>query len=406
MSGTAPSAPLRILFLSREYPPETGGGGIGSYVETMAQTLADRGHEVHVLSCVERQKSSDILVRGVHLHRRGVRRLLPKARSRFPALVSRIEGAFSCYLESRLLPPADIVEAPDWRAEGLAFALLRSRPLVLHLHTPLLLLDRHNPNSRLTRDQRLAARLERVAVRRADLVTSPSLLLLRDLTSEGWLDGVQTRIVRLPIDLRDWESLPLPDCCPPRLLAVGRLEARKAPEIVVQAAALLSAELPELEVVFIGGSEPRNSRSYRDWLVGLAGELQVRCRFVGYVPRAELPAWYGSARAVVVASRYDNFPVAGLEGMAAARPVVCTNATGTAEMLGGTDAGAVVDPNDPNALARALRPYLRDAAAAADAGRAGRMIVKRLCSPERIAQEREDCYREAMSCWRLGRSNR
>ena len=46
---------LRILFLSREYPPWTGGGGIGSYVETMAHALARRGNEVHVLSCSEGQ---------------------------------------------------------------------------------------------------------------------------------------------------------------------------------------------------------------------------------------------------------------------------------------------------------------------------------------------------------------
>jgi Starch synthase catalytic domain len=43
---------LRVLFVSREYPPETGGGGIGSYVEAMARALVVRGHEVHVLSCV------------------------------------------------------------------------------------------------------------------------------------------------------------------------------------------------------------------------------------------------------------------------------------------------------------------------------------------------------------------
>ena len=59
----ATSRRLRILFLSREYPPETGGGGIGSYVHTMAHALAGRGHDVHVLSCVDGQVGEDSLDR-------------------------------------------------------------------------------------------------------------------------------------------------------------------------------------------------------------------------------------------------------------------------------------------------------------------------------------------------------
>ena len=391
---------MRIVLLSREFPPETGGGGIGSYVETMARALAARGHEVHVLSCVEGQAREDRELDGVHLHRRPARRLLPKLRRRLPALASRLEGAVSCYIESRRLPPADVVEAPDWRCDGLVFALRRSRPLVVHLHTPLLLVGRHNPDSfRWSRDGRLAARLERLAVRRADLVTSPSRLLARDLAAEGWLRGRETRIVRYPVDLETWASLPSPDSSPPRLLVVGRLEARKAPEVVVRAASLLTADVADLEVVFIGTSALRNGASYRDWLAGLAGDLGVLCRFVDYVPRDELPAWYGSARAVVLASRYDNFPFVALEAMASARPVVCTRATGTAELIEGTDAGAVVEVDDAEGMAEALRPYVVDSEAAVRAGRSGRRLVERLCSPERIAEEREACYREAITHW-------
>jgi glycogen synthase len=366
----------------------------------VARALAALGHEVHVLSCVEGQAREDRELDGVHLHRRGVRRVLPKVRRRLPSLASRLEGAVSCYLESRRLPSVDVVEAPDWRGEGLVFALLRSRALVVHLHTPLLLVGRHNPDSfRWSRDGRMAARLERLAVRRADLVTSPSNLLARDLAAEGWLRGRTTRIVRYPVDLETWASLPTPDSSSPRLLVVGRLEARKAPEVVVRAASLLSADVRDLEVVFIGSSALRNGASYRDWLAGLAGGLGVRCRFVDYVPRDELPAWYGSARAVVVASRYDNFPFAALEAMASARPVVCTRATGTAELIEGTDAGAVVAVDDPGALAAALRPYLDDPTMAAEAGRAARHVVERLCSPDGIAEEREACYRDAIARW-------
>ena len=41
---------MKICLVSQEYPPETGGGGIGTQTYLKAQGLAARGHEVHVIS--------------------------------------------------------------------------------------------------------------------------------------------------------------------------------------------------------------------------------------------------------------------------------------------------------------------------------------------------------------------
>jgi glycogen(starch) synthase len=398
--------PLRILFVSREYPPETGGGGIGSYVEAMAHVLAARGHEIHVLSCVHGQADDDRMHGAVHLHRRGSSRFLPKVRKRLPSTALRIEGALSSYLASRQLDVEfDVVEAPDWMAEGLVFALRRSSPLVVHLHTPLILVGRHNPRSfQWSRDGRLAASLERLPVRRSDLVTSPSNLLARDLAAEGWLDGREPRIVRYPIDAAMWGSLPAPSSAPPRVLVVGRLEARKGPEVVVRAAALLSSAVPDLEVVFVGRSGLRDGGEYKKWLVELARTLAAPCRFVEQVPRSELRSWYASARVVAMASRHDNFPYAALEAMAAARPIVLTQGIGVAELLE-DDAGSVVGVDDADALAAALRPFLLDAGLAGEAGAAAHALVSRHCSPEKIAAEREACYLQAIRRWKRRRKS-
>lgn len=393
--------PLRILFVSREYPPETGGGGIGSYVETMAQALAELGNEVHVLSCSEEQASEDRVVGAVHLHRRGVPRILPKVRRRLPSTARRLEGAVARYREYRRLGvDFDVVEAPDWLAEGLMFSLLGSRPLVVHLHTPFLLVGRHNPSSfRWTRDGHIADWIERLAVRRADLVTSPSRLLADDLAREGWIGNHEPWIIRYPLNPEPWADLPPAEDAPARVLAVGRLEGRKAPEVLVRAAAILAPELPDFEAIFVGRSSLHNGGSYKDWLVELARRLSAPCRFIEEVRRDELTAWYGSSRVVALPSRYDNFPYVGLEAMAAARPLVCTNRTGTAEFLTESAAGTVVPADDAEALASALRPFLHDPAVAGRGGREALALVGRECSPERIAEQREACYREAMCRW-------
>lgn len=92
---------------------------------------------------------------------------------------------------------------------------------------------------------------------------------------------------------------------------------------------------------------------YKSWLMRLARELNAPCRFIDGVPRHEVGAWYGSSRVVALCSRDDNFPFVGLEAMSAGRPVVCTTATGTAEIVEGTGAGAVVPVDDADSLAAA-----------------------------------------------------
>jgi glycogen synthase len=392
---------LRILFVSREYPPETGGGGIGSYVQTAARTLVRRGHEVHVLSCVDGQPADDREDLGVHVHRRGARRVLPKIRRRLPWTALRLEGALARYREAgRLGVEFDVIEAPDWFGEGVAFSLLKPRPLVAHLHTPFGVVGRNNPgSSRSTRDGHLADWIEGLAVRQADVLTSPSRLLARELACDGWLGNHEPRIVRYPIDVGPWTGLRGPEESPPRVLAVGRLEGRKAPEVLVAAAAMLANDVAGFEVVFVGSSSLRDGASYREWLTEQARRLGARCRFIDEIAREELPRWYEASRVVAVASRYDNFPYAALEAMASGRPLVCTDRTGTAEIVAGTDAGTVVAVDDPAALADALRPFLLDPSAAGHAGREARLVVERECSPDGTAAQRETCYREAMRVW-------
>src|SRR4051794_9383844 len=41
---------LHICFISQEYPPDTGWGGIGSYTYEMAHALTQMGHRVTVIA--------------------------------------------------------------------------------------------------------------------------------------------------------------------------------------------------------------------------------------------------------------------------------------------------------------------------------------------------------------------
>lgn len=309
----------------------------------------------------------------------------------------RTRVSLSCWREFRRLNlKADVVDAPEWMAEGLLLSAVSSAASVVTLHGPLLALIR--ARGRQPRwPERISIHMERAAVRRADLVTAPSRLVVEDLIQQRWFRADDVRIVRHPVDPAQWARCRPVTETDPVVLVVGRLEAVKNPEVVVRAAACLAPSVPGVQVAFIGRSSGRRDGvRYEDWVRSLAHELRVRSRFAGEVDHEILHQWYGKARVVVVPSRFDNFPTVALEAMAAGRPVVCSDRTGVADLIGPTEAGAVFSSEDPRELADTLLPYLRDVRLAARAGKAGRRLVEDQCSPEQVAKAREQCYAEAI----------
>ena len=124
------------------------------------------------------------------------------------------------------------------------------------------------------------------------------------------------------------------------MLAVGDVSEAKGADLLVDAAALLGATVGDVELVFVGSSVtlPDGSSSV-EAIAARAERAGVRCRFTGHIARKELLGWYARARVVAVASRFDSFSQAGLEAMAAGRPVVCSTRAGLAEIAEPGDDG-------------------------------------------------------------------
>jgi alpha-1,3-rhamnosyl/mannosyltransferase len=81
-------------------------------------------------------------------------------------------------------------------------------------------------------------------------------------------------------------------------------------------------------------------------------------RFLGHVPDAHLPGLYAGARAFVLPSLYEGFGLTALEAMAAGVPVVAAARGGLVEVVG--EAGVLVDPTDPLAIADAVVKVVGD----------------------------------------------
>ncbi|HEY6042424.1 MAG TPA: glycosyltransferase family 1 protein [Anaerolineae bacterium] len=153
------------------------------------------------------------------------------------------------------------------------------------------------------------------------------------------------------------------------LLAVGTVQPRKNYERLIEAFGALNAGL---ELVIAGRRGWMAQRTY-DRVRELG--LRERVKFLDYVPRGDLPALYGNARAFVFPSLYEGFGFPVLEAMASGAPVACSNSSSLPEV--GGEAAIYFDPLDVGSMKQALERLINDSTLRQDLAARGRENVKR-----------------------------
>lgn len=386
---------MRVAFVTLQYPPH-GVGGIGSYVQAVATALAAAGHDVTVVCAARDQERSTTVEAGVLVERSDVlgpawlrdRVVLPRQTARM-RLLHALSGAWALRRTGRRF---DVVEAPEWKAQGLLLRALRRGRVVVHVHLPLELEQAWNRSSP-SRGQRASHRLEHAAARLAHARTATSRQTVRRPDGTTWFPPEAFTVVRPPLALEQWLACPDVAATGPTVLCVGRLEPRKAPELLVAALGRLVPEVAGLRLVFVGGIKTADGRPYDEIVAALAEQHGVDCVVVP--PTAdptEMRAHYGAARVVAVPSRFETLSMVALEALACGRPAVMTDAVGAAEWVGPLLPELVVPSGDEGALADALRPHLLAASHAGTVGERGRQLVSELCAPAGVVGDRVAVY--------------
>jgi glycosyltransferase involved in cell wall biosynthesis len=147
------------------------------------------------------------------------------------------------------------------------------------------------------------------------------------------------------------------------VLALGRLHPNKGFDVLVRA---LPA-LPGVHAV-IAGEGPE-----RAGLLALAGREGVadRLHLLGW--RGDTAALLSLSDLLVCPSRREPLGNVVIEAWSARRPVVAAAADGPRELITFGSDGLLVPPEDPKALARAIRSVLDDPACASALAEAGRL---------------------------------
>ncbi len=347
---------MRVLLVSQEFPPETGWGGIGTYVGIIAPALARAGAEVHVLSVVRGQERCDSEVEGVHVHRTPLRRPPAVGRAlRLPLTWSRLSLAGAVAVEYRRLGiDFDVCESPEWGAEGLVLSFKSGLPLVTRLHSGASQIFPYL--GEVDRDRRLAIRCEEALIKRADLVTGTSAQTSTVPPALGVPPG---RVRQITYPVRPVETTPLPTG-PPRVLFAGRFEARKGADVLLRAVPRLLESVPDARITLLGTDTgvpgPRAYSSYSAGLRRLVDELGIghAAEIVDEWGRDAVARELARAAVVVVPSRWESFGYVAAEAAAAGRPVVASRIPALEPVIVDGVTGRLVPPGDAAALAGAL----------------------------------------------------
>jgi glycogen synthase len=413
---------MRIAFVSREsFPLHLEGevGGIGRYTEMTARGMADQGAEVVVLAQnitnTLMEKDIDGL-RVVYLPKwddpwpwswrvRAMESALIKSRlgAALWADVSdkqrraRVVSRYLAGLDRQGASP-DIVEFPECAAEAFYYTRRTGRaPCVTRLHGPTQMLCELN-GVPLNPSLRMLIWAERQAVAHADHVTAPSCFAAR-LALEHWeMEGRTPWVLPNMLDtgLFSAPASKADNAQPPVIIYSGRLERRKGLMALPEVLARLLEWGLDFRCRLAGRDTPTapGGGSMLEWLLAnCTSEVRNRLIFLGQLDTPRLIQELHGADVGLYLSSYETFGYTCLEAQSCGLPVVATRLGGTGEVTREGETGFLVDPEDSQAVAGALRTLLTDPARRASMGLAAREHAQREYSLAAISARTLELYR-------------
>jgi len=363
---------MRVLFWTELFWPRIGGAEIFS--SKLVCSLRDRGHELIV---VTRRDSDDLPAQdeyeGIPVYR-------------FPFVTALIDRN----LDQVMMLRQQVSELKK------TFS-----PALVHIHNcgPSALFQLETSKAHPTRvvvtlivemvKQLGSTELLRRALLSADWVTCKTATMLEQARRLAPEIGCRSSIIHNGVSIPTLAPEPLPTRSP-RVLCLGRLDSQKGFDLAVEAWPSIVARFPQARLTIAGDGPERSALERRITELNLTQTIKL----IGWIAPDSVPSLMNSATIVSMPSRWERFPSVGLQAAMMARPIVATRVGGLPESVVDRQTGFIVDPEDSEALGKAITSLLKHTELAVRMGKAGRQRVQKLFSWEQCVGRYDAIYRQ------------
>lgn len=391
---------MKICFISIEYNGRHGGGGLGSYIYTMAQQFIEMGHSVIVLC--KGQKMNIAMQDGVEVHRMPLSNIHYYF-SKIPILkkltlfVRELEWSFAFARELNHILRKQSVHIVESSETGNFWALLMMRkkvPWVIRCHGSTYSFNKFSGILGIA--DRLDRSLQIFSLKKASRITVPSNFQAKEISKE--ITRKHLKVIPNPISPFFLDA-PLKVKNPgsvKKILYTGRLAKVKGIEVLIEAASFVCAKNKNVEFILAGPHHSSlNSKRLHDLIHSFAISEQVK--LIGRVPWEKTIKLYQQCDIFVMPSFFESFCIAVGEAMALGKPIVACRAGALPEIISENKDGILVEPGNARQLSEALCKLLNDDELCRKMGKAGREKVNSLYSPQVVAQKTLAFYQGIVS---------
>ena len=199
----------------------------------------------------------------------------------------------------------------------------------------------------------------RTARRCADLVASPSRLVLDELIEHG-VDRGKTQVFGLGIKPHpeisgeikaNLRNTYLNKGAGTLIFSPSRLERQKGIDVMIQVAKRVSEKHPDTAFVVAGGGD------WADRVEGWAEKAGVRDNMYFLGPIDTVAEHLAAADMVLLTSRWEALPISIVEAFRAERPVIATDCGGVSELID-NEVGRLCAVEDVDALTEAVLEFI------------------------------------------------
>jgi glycosyltransferase involved in cell wall biosynthesis len=395
--------PRSVAFYSPGWPPNRTQNGIATYVGCLRGALRDLGVVSHVVAgAVFGSDPTDADT--INLAKIAT----PRGRQVFYRFLDRVPGlsfegvSFGWQMAHGLKhivdQPPDLIEMEETFGGAWYTQQVTRVPLVVRLHGPWFLngVALGIPVDAAFRRRESA---EARCIASATGVTAPSRDVLDRVRERYGLPLSNAAVIPnpvLPVPIeRRWT---LQGSDKKTILFVGRFDRHKGGDRVIEAFTAIADSLPAAELMFVGPDhgfrdDSGQVHSLQAFLEShLPANLKSRVHVTGPLPGETIEGLRRQAYLTVVASRYENFPLALAEALAYGCPTIAADVGGMPEILLSDQTGLLFAAGDSGDLARKITTLFERPELAAELGRRAAIDIAGRLAPAAIARLTLDYY--------------